>query len=269
MDRRMFLSSAGAASAALAFPTILTPRKSSAQNGLVYPNQFNWCGDVHANTSSNVKYNRVVPQDFTNMAASLQSVLTVWQAHNLSTVLRPGFNSVTEPMLNVAHIRDVNAILRGVRKYNPSYALSDITTPMTRAFGNTVVNGIDYKTQVLQTIRTPNGFEYYIAQAIKQANISAQQWRPNTTALANMPPSYPGPRTPTPYFGQPPIGWGGEQACGWDSIGVLGLGIAVLVLTIMTDGLDLLAAGIWAGIIYWAGQAAAVWSILHAIICGL
>lgn len=264
MNRRSFLQTTSLAAVGGLVATTLKgttpPRKGTYTP--VSPALFYSARDVHASTVGNLFRGNAVPQDFLNTASALNAMHTNWVAAGLDSLLIPAINTVSEDHLTVARMgTGVNWAVETINSTNPAVTVAQVTPNLNDMLNKSVVNGFDYKTQTLNKMRAgqtsliiQDGINFFNNLANK---IPAPKTNPTTHKLVPQVFTYPIPTG----------GGGGDDAC--DNIETLGLalGIAAVTLTVMTGGLDLLAAAGWAAVAAWADMSAVGLGIEHRLAC--
>jgi len=245
MNRRSFLTTAGAAT----IPLMLTSRKSYGAPLNINQGPFWNAGAFHASTIGNYYRGVRSSNDYHNLAIVYSQMLNVWKTSNLDVVLKPQYNTVTQSMISSTLYIPIHKIGNTIRSYNPAVTDAMVTDTFNRIIYGSVINGIDYKTVVLNNIRT-NGMAGYIQNAAIMAGNVA-------TLLGNPLPFYPGPNKPNPY----------STACKNSALGLVGFSLGLLVLTVMTDGLDLIVIAGWEAINFWANMGAGGWMLVHEMEC--
>lgn len=243
-------------------PKTPTPPHTPPQSP-VNPGLYHGAGTLRASAFANLWRGNATPQDFHTAATALSGVHANWVGARLDQRLIPGYNTVTERDL-VPSRMPLSTITAHIARYNPGVTLAKVTKSMHYLLDNTVANGVDYKTLTLQKMRH-GGMSTLIGQGVQVLN----------TIALHVPAIKVNPVTHT-YVPQvrppngPPIGGGGggNNTCGYMEAAAVGLGIASVVIAVMTGGLGLLAeAGAWEAISFWAGVDAVGIDVEHALIC--
>jgi hypothetical protein len=213
---------------------------------------------THALAVASVMRGNATSQDFKNAAAALAEMRTNWLAAGLDTRLIPGFNRVNESDLTVARM-PVAAITARIRTFNPAVTQTQIAASLHSTLSGSVVNGVDYKTTTLQTCRA-GGMSTLIGDGITYLNrLAAVIPVPKISASTHH-------YVPQMKIDPSPSGGGGDGCAALD-IGTFALGLAAITLTVMTDGLDLLAAAGWEAVAGWAGLSSAGLDIENHLLC--
>jgi hypothetical protein len=224
---------------------------------------FHAAGTVNSLAIASLFRGNATPQDFNNAAAGLTALHTNWVAAGLDTILIPEINKMNESDLTVARMgSNVSWITNNIKSFNPAVTQAKVTAYLTDLLANTVINGVDYKTKTLQTMRA-GGTSTLISAGIAHLN-----------SVAGKVPAVRLNATTHQYAAQVimpsvehPLPDGGGGSCNAFDLGSFALGLAAVTLTVMTDGLDLLAAAAWEGIAYWAGIGAAGTDITAHLFC--
>ncbi len=245
LNRRSFLRTTAALAATA--PLVLTSRKSSAAPLNINQGPFWNAGAFHASTIGNHYRGVNSVQDYHNLSILYSQMLNVWTSNKLDMILKPQYNTVTERMFNTLYI-PIHSIGNSIRTYNPSVTDAMVTDSFNNLLAGSIINGVDHKVIVLNNIRA-NGIASYIQSGATMAGQTA-------TRLGQPLPYYPGPGKANPY-----------TPCQNSALGLFGLGTALIVITVMTDGLDLIVASGWAAVTYWGGVGAAGWSMVHEMMC--
>lgn len=223
---------------------------------------FHAAGTVNSLATASLLRGNATPQDFKNAAAGLSTLYTNWVAAGLDTLLIPGFNKVNESDLTVAKMgTQVAWAANNLKVYNSAVTETQIAAYLNNMLTNTVINGVDYRTTTLRTMRA-GGTSTLIKAGIAHFNSCAANV-PTSRLNATTHQYVAQVRPPTPIDG----GGGGGGGCEALDLGSFALGLAAVTLTVMTDGLDLLAAAAWEGIAYWAGIGAAGTDITAHMLC--
>jgi hypothetical protein len=260
MNRRSFLTTAGAAGAAFAASPLIGQHTnpvggSGSLGNLVIPtSQLAEAKAMHAVAIANRYKGLHYAQDYYNIASATAAVLAMWKQYQLDIVLRPQYDSVTESMLTIENI-NVAAITAAVNVYNPAVTQAQMASNINYMLARTVMGGVDYKSQVLQGIRS-SGMAGYIGIAYDNAITLGNGLNPA------IPKMVADAGEGTPHLEK-------EAVCTWSAWGLLAAGLAFTVLTVMTDGLDLIAIAGWEAIEFWTGISLTGWATVQAVGCGV
>lgn len=242
-DRRSFLKGAAMASPLLAFSEI---GKAQPYN---FPTQpFLTSGTMEITAFTGAAEGAVSQRAFSNQAISILGARNIWSTYNLDQVVKQRTPLVTESMLYPYPRVNSQYIYNFYKPYFPSLTLigmAEAIQALSRAGA-----AIGLHTQVLYAMRN-NGVIPYLNMAINMSNVLGSQGA-------------------VPYDNGNDIPRTGENpGCKTDGAAILAVGTALLVLTIMTDGLDLLVYGaVWSAVAWWGGVGVGGWSIMHAMKCG-
>jgi hypothetical protein len=274
IDRRKFLTSTGLATASLAIPSILTPRKVGAVT--IDPNVFINTGKSIAQVAAKHFYGTITPTDYKNLSNTYNTLAYFWAGYGMDNMIKPYYNGVNENQLTAAYVR-VSAAAATVRLYNPSVTNQTVSAYLNwfASSGQAISGGVDYRTVTLNNMRA-NGMYPYIIKARNQCS--------NIAAMLTPKPVYfqgkyyqPQPLVVQKAPQNPPINENGPSPseCQWDAFDSYAAGLGFFVLSVMTGGLaDLGIAGVLAaGILTDIGIAGTLgsfaWGIGHGMVCPL
>lgn len=267
MNRRSFLTSASAATAGGLIATRLVGQNATPPKKVTYTPVdvalFHAAGTANSLATASLIRGNATPQDFKNAAAALTAMHTNWVAAGLDKLLIPGFNQVNESDMTVAKMgSQVTWCANNLKVYNPSITEPQVASYLGNMLNNSVIGGIDYKTVALNDMRAGRTSQMILDEVTHLNAVAGKVPAPSLNASTHQ------------YKAQiyyPPTGGGGSGAdpggCGELDLASFALGLAAVVLTVMTDGLDLLAAAAWEGIAYWAGIGAAGVDITAHVVC--
>lgn len=264
MNRRSFLSVSSAAAAGGLIATTLKGQTTPPKKGSytpVDPAVFHAAGTANSLATANLIRGNATTQDFRNAGAALGVLHTNWVASGLDSTIATMSNRVNEGDLTIAKMGTIPTwITHNLQVYNASITQPQVVSYISDVINHSVIDGIDYKTVALNNMHAgktsqmiSDGIAYLNAVVIPapKLNATTHQYKPQI------------------YY--PPTGGGGSGAdpggCGEADLGALALTIAVLTLTVMTDGLDLLAAAAWEGIVYWGGIGVASGDVVTHVVC--
>lgn len=259
MDRRSFLTKTSLATAGgLAVATLGTPKAKAI---VVDGNLFGGAGTIHDITTANHFAGHNNYMDWHNISAIHTRILNFWKVNNMDVVLKPAYNRLTESQMYIGNL-PVDRILASIQVYNPRVTRAQVYDSLQTLLTNTVHNGVDRKVTILNQLRTV-GMAPYIQNAAYISSAIA------TKMGYKGPGVLPPPPKPTPYGTAPPITDPHNHGCEYSAWGMWSVGLALGVITIMTDGGDILAFAGWEMINYWGGRAMMGWSAIHSMYCGV
>jgi hypothetical protein len=244
MDRRMFFQRSGAAAAAACIPAILAESaKATPLNFNTAP--YHQAATYHAICTAHQFAGVPTAVDYFNVANALSQLRVEWLATGLDQVLQPIYRHMTPYMIS-PQFMNIPLMANAIRTYNPG-----VTNALVTATLNGILTTPTATTAVLQYLQTPGHrmsdfLEWDINAAIAKG-----------LSIERQPHGWP--TSPMPMGGI------GPTSCEGESMAILFAGIGFAVLTVMTDGLDLLAAPAFAALGWWGGMASTGWGAWHAI----
>lgn len=248
MNRRSFLTSAGVAGGALAIPTLFTPNADAAIS--IDTSSLYAAAAFHGSAIGNQFRNTPNINDWKNIASATQNVVNMWKRYNLDVVLRPGFNTVTESMISASHVNCAQ-ISKNLAPYYPMSA-QQVATEIQNMLNACNLYHPGMISSALNTIRT-TGMTTYLQGAVNQANVVVANWSLMPSGLSVINPLIVEPH-PT-------------EKCAYSAMGLLFAAVGLTVISIMSEGLDLIVASGWGALSFWGGIGTTGWAALHAFIC--